>query len=261
MSDWQMAGPQHPARVKALFERIARRYDLMNDLQSLGLHRRWKRWLVTLAQPQRGDRALDVCCGTGDIAFELARRGAAVVGLDFSGAMLRAAQARMARVENTSRPGNPQCEAAGPGAPVPSAASNVWFVQADALRLPFPDRSFEIVTIGYGLRNLADRRAGLTELWRVLRPGGRLVVLEFGKPVRPIWCRVYFAYLRWVVPWLGRVIAGHGPAYRYILESVETYPGQQAVATELSRLPAVEAVRMWELLGGAMSLHWARKRP
>lgn len=271
------AAARQPARVKALFDGIAQHYDLINDLQSLGLHRRWKRWLVTLAQPQPGDWALDVCCGTGDIAFELARRGVAVVGVDFSQAMLQAAQTRTERLCGHSAPtkANPAPEAkpgraAGvtqtpprrcpdPTGPRPLGVNCPGFVQADALRLPFLDRSFAIVTIGYGLRNLADWQAGLAELWRVLRPGGRLLVLEFGKPACAVWRTVYFAYLRWLVPLLGRWIARNAPGYRYILESLESYPAQRGVAAVLSRMPGVEAVRLWELLGGAMSIHWARK--
>lgn len=251
MTKCQPGGLPQPARVKALFDGIARRYDLMNDLQSLGLHRRWKRWLVTLAQPQPGERALDVCCGTGDIAFELARRGVAVLGVDFSQAMLQAAQARVAPLGAGTIPGQAQ--------PDQSAHGNPCFVQADALRLPFTDRSVDIVTIGYGLRNLADWQAGLAELWRVLRPGGRLLVLDFGKPARRVWRRAYFAYLRWLVPCLGRLFAGNAAAYRYILESLESYPAQRGVAAALSRMPGVEAVRLWELLGGVMSIHLARK--
>jgi len=278
VSNLETAQPQQPVRVRALFDSIARRYDLINDLQSLGLHRRWKRWLVTLAQPQPGDWALDVCCGTGDIALELLRRGAgAVVGLDFSEAMLRIAQARAARLRTGAcgwggQPGHslPMCRGYAHAQKLQAESSNAdvgqpavppcaWFVQADALRLPFGDRTFDIVTVGYGLRNLADWQAGVTELWRVLRPGGRLLVLDFGKPAHPVWRAVYLGYLRWGVPWLGRLICGNAPAYRYILESLRVYPAQVGVAAWLSRLPGLVDLRVLELLGGAMSIHFARK--
>jgi len=228
-------GARRADQVRALFGTIARRYDLINDLQSLGLHRRWKRRLVGLAQLGPGQRALDVCCGTGDVALALARTGAQVTGLDFSPEMLAVAR-RRAQVSN---------------APVD-------FVQGDALALPFADATFDAVTIGYGLRNLADFAAGVAEMARVLRPGGRLVVLDFGKPAHPVWRAVYFAYLRAAVPLFGWVFAGRADAYAYILESLRHYPDQAGVAALLRR-QGLERVRVIELLGGAMVLHRAEK--
>ena len=135
-------GEQRAAKVNDLFAAIARRYDLLNDLQSLGLHRRWKRQVVELAAVKPGDRALDLCCGTGDLALALAQRGAEVVGVDFSAAMLEIAERR--RQKNIESP-----------------ASSVKFIQGDAHQIPFPDRSFDIATVGYGLRNLANWEAAL----------------------------------------------------------------------------------------------------
>jgi len=228
-------GARRADQVRALFRTIARRYDLINDLQSLGLHRRWKRRLVALAQLGPGQRALDVCCGTGDVALALARTGAQVTGLDFSPEMLAMAR-RRAKTSN---------------APVD-------FVHGDALTLPFADASFDAVTISYGLRNLADFAAGLAEMTRVLRPGGRLVVLDFGKPAHRLWRVVYFAYLRAAVPLFGWVFAGRADAYAYILESLRHYPDQAGVAALLQR-QGLERVRVIELLGGAMVLHRAEK--
>lgn len=228
-------GARRADQVRALFRTIARRYDLINDLQSLGLHRRWKRRLVRLAQLGPGQRALDVCCGTGDVALALARTGAQVTGLDFSPEMLAVARRRARAL------------------PAP-----VDFVQGDALALPFADATFDAVTLSYGLRNLADFAAGLAEMARVLRPGGRLVVLDFGKPARPVWRAMYFAYLRAVVPLFGWVFAGRADAYAYILESLRHYPDPAGVA-ELLRRQGLEHVRVIELLGGAMVLHRAEK--
>jgi demethylmenaquinone methyltransferase/2-methoxy-6-polyprenyl-1,4-benzoquinol methylase len=228
-------GARRADQVRALFRTIARRYDLINDLQSLGLHRRWKRRLVALAQLGPGQRALDVCCGTGDVALALARTGAQVTGLDFSPEMLAVAR-RRAQTSNAP----------------------VEFVQGDALALPFADATFDAVTISYGLRNLADFAAGLAEMARVLRPGGRLVVLDFGKPARRGWRAVYFAYLRVAVPLFGWVFAGRADAYAYILESLRHYPDQAGVA-ELLQRQGLERVRVIELLGGAMVLHRAEK--
>ncbi len=231
-------GQQRAAKVNDLFAAIARRYDLLNDLQSAGLHRLWKRRLVRLANVTPGARALDVCCGTGDIARRLAQAGAAVVGLDFSEAMLAVARARNR---------NPKSE-----------IRNLKFVRGDAQQLPFGDAEFDIVTVGYGLRNLASWETGLREMTRVARPGARLLVLDFGKPANPLWRGLYFAHLRLVVPVLGRVFAGSAEAYAYILESLHHYPAQLGVAAKMTELGLAD-VRTFNFLGGAMSIHRAVK--
>lgn len=228
-------GPDRAARVRELFATIARRYDLLNDLQSLSLHRCWKRRLVRLARIGPGQHALDVCCGTGDVTFALARTGARVTGLDFSPEMLAVARHR-AR----------------------ASAGAVEFVQGDALALPFAEADFDAVTISYGLRNLADFRAGLAEMARVLRPGGRLLVLDFGKPANRLWRALYFAYLRRAVPMFGRLFAGRADAYAYILESLHHFPDQPGVAA-LLRSVGLGRVQVMNLLGGAMALLVAEK--
>ena len=244
-------GEQRAAKVNDLFAAIARRYDRVNDLQSLGLHRLWKRRLVRLARVRPGDRALDVCCGTGDIAFELARRGAAVVGLDFNAAMLAVAQAR-----GEKSPG---------GAPTtgePSAFARqlrtVQFLQGDAQRIPFPDDSFEIVTVGYGLRNLANWEGGLREMQRVAKAGGRLLALDFGQPDNVLWRDIYFGYLRLAVPLLGRMFGGNATAYAYILESLRHFPDPHALAERMQTL-GLRNVGVIKLLGGLMTIHYAEK--
>ena len=229
-------GDQRAARVNDLFAGIAGRYDLINDVQSLGLHRLWKRRLVRLANPRSGDHALDLCCGTGDIALALARRGADVVGLDFSEPMLAVARLK-----------NAKCK-----------MQNAKFFQGDALQLPFPDNSFEIVTVGYGLRNLASLDTGLHEMQRVAKPGGRLLVLDFGKPDHALWRKLYFGYLRLFVPLLGRMFCGNPAAYAYILESLKHYPAQRGVAEKMTAL-GLKNVRVLNLLGGMMSINTAEK--
>ncbi len=223
--------------VQRLFSDIARRYDLLNDVQSFGLHRRWKRRVVELADVQPGQRALDLCCGTGDLAFALAAAGAQVVGVDFSAPMLAVAAWRRANTDATRA--NP---------------SNPVFVLGNALAVSFPDATFDIVTIGYGLRNLADWRAGLREMVRLTAPGGRILVLDFGKPVWPPWRALYFAYLRLVVPLFGWALCGNAAAYAYILESLRSYPAQQGVADAMRQME-LESIRIENLLGGAMSIH------
>jgi demethylmenaquinone methyltransferase/2-methoxy-6-polyprenyl-1,4-benzoquinol methylase len=232
-------GEQRAAAVNDLFAAIARRYDLINDLQSFGLHRRWKRRLADLAAVRPGDRALDLCCGTGDIAFALARRGAAVVGLDFSEAMLQVAVARSRKA----------------GAPAPAG---LRFQRGDAQQIPFPDDSFDIVTVGYGLRNLSSWETGLREMRRVAKPGGRLLVLDFGKPDNALWRGLYFAHLRCAVPVLGRLFAGNAAAYAYILESLQHYPAQRGVEAKLREL-GLENTRIENLLGGMMSINYGEK--
>jgi ubiquinone/menaquinone biosynthesis methyltransferase len=232
-------GDQRAAKVHALFSRIATRYDLLNDLQSLGLHRGWKRRVVRLARPQARQRALDLCCGTGDLALALAAQDAEVTGLDFSQQMLEVALSRTSRS-------------------TPGASLRPRFVRADAQRLPFPDSSFDIVTVGYGLRNLVSWEAGLVEMTRVARPGARLLVLDFGKPGNAFWRGLYYGYLKLVVPCLGWVFCGSAGAYAYILPSLKHYPAQQGVA-EAMRALGLANVRVFSLLGGVMSIHYGEK--
>lgn len=233
-------GDQRAAKVSNLFTRIAPRYDLINDLQSFGLHRRWKRRVVETARPAPGQRALDVCCGTGDLAFALAQRGAEVVGLDFNAAMLEVATQRLSKRTSSET--------------IPL----IGFVRGDAQHLPFADGSFDIVTVGYGLRNLADWQTGLQEISRVTRAGGRLVILEFGKPGNPLWRSLYFAYLKLFVPCLGLAFCGSAAAYSYILESLKHYPAQNGVAAKMRELNLAD-VKIINFLGGVMSINYAVK--
>jgi len=226
-------GEQRAAKVNDLFASIARRYDLINDLQSFGLHRRWKRRVADLAAVTPGARALDLCCGTGDLALALAARGAAVTGLDFSAPMLEVAGRR-------------------------KTGDNPVFIQGDALQIPFPDNSFDVVTMGYGLRNLASWESGLAEMWRVAKPGGRVIILEFGKPANALWRRLYFTHLRCSVPLTGWIFCGNAQAYAYILESLKHYPAQRAVAAKMREMKFTN-VRVVDFLGGAMAINYGEK--
>jgi len=233
-------GDQRAAKVSQLFAAIARRYDFINDLQSFGLHRAWKNRMVRLAGLAPGDKALDVCCGTGDIAQRLAAAGAKVTGLDFSAAMLEVARERITRH-------------------VSSRSVAVEFVQGDALRLPFAADTFDVVTVGYGLRNLSSWEDGMRELVRVARPGGRVLVLDFGKPDNTVWRMLYFTYLRLVVPLLGLLFCGNASAYAYILESLKHYPAQNGVADKMRSL-GMTNVQITNLLGGMMSINYGEKQ-
>jgi demethylmenaquinone methyltransferase / 2-methoxy-6-polyprenyl-1,4-benzoquinol methylase len=235
------AGESRAAKVNDLFAAIARRYDLINDLQSFGLHRLWKRRVVKLAAVQPRNRALDLCCGTGDLALALAQHGAETTGLDFSPQMLEVAEARRQKILNS------QFE-----------IRNLKFIQGDAQQIPFPDNSFDIVTVGYGLRNLTSWERGLDEMFRVARPGGRIVVLEFGKPANALWRALYFTHLRCSVPLIGLLFCGNASAYAYILESLKHYPAQLAVAEKMRGLKLAN-VRVINLLGGAMAINYGEK--
>ena len=226
-------GEQRAAKVNDLFASIARRYDLINDLQSFGLHRRWKRRVADLAAVTPGARALDLCCGTGDLALALAGRGTQVTGLDFSAPMLSVAIER-------KRP------------------DDTLFIQGDAMNVPFPDNSFDAVTMGYGLRNLSSWETGLAEMQRVAKPGGRIVILEFGKPANALWRALYFTHLRCSVPLTGWLFCGNAQAYAYILESLKHYPGQLAVADRMREMKLAN-VRVINLLGGAMAINYGEK--
>ena len=231
-------GERRAAKVGDLFAAIARRYDLLNDLQSFGLHRLWKRRVVELAAAKSGGHALDLCCGTGDIAFALAKNGAETTGLDFSEKMLDVARTRL---QNSK-----------------FKIHNLKFLQGDAQQVPFPDNSFDTVTVGYGLRNLTSWEKGLSEMIRVAKPGGRIVVLDFGKPENPLWRKIYFTHLKCSVPLIGLVFAGNPRAYAYILESLKHYPAQTIVAEKMRSLK-LQNVRVINLLGGAMAINFGEK--
>ena len=234
-NEFYVPGEQRAAKVNDLFARIAKRYDFLNDLQSFGLHRSWKRRVVQLARIAPGNRALDLCCGTGDISFALAQRGAATTGLDFSQQMLEVAAERNQK-----------------------SAAQPTFIQGDAQNIPFPDNSFDIVTVGYGLRNLTSWQRGVEEMLRVARPGARIIVLDFGKPSNPLWRTIYFTHLRLSVPLIGLLFCGNAKAYAYILESLKHYPAQLAVADKMRELKLAN-VRVINLLGGAMAINYGEK--
>ena len=235
-NEFYVPGEARAAKVSDLFARIARRYDFLNDLQSFGLHRLWKRRVVNLAQAAPGTRALDLCCGTGDLTFALAQRGADATGLDFSPQMLEVAGERNLKSE----------------------ISNLKFMEGDAQKTPFAENTFDIVTVGYGLRNLTSWESGVDEMFRVGKPGARLIVLDFGKPPNALWRAVYFTHLRLSVPLIGLLFCGNAQAYAYILESLKHYPAQLAVAEKMRALK-LKNVRVINLLGGAMAINYGEK--
>jgi ubiquinone/menaquinone biosynthesis methyltransferase len=221
--------------VRRLFSVIADRYDLITVLLSYGQDRRWKRRLAALAQPGSSARVLDLACGTGDIAFEMASPGRFVTALDVTHRMLQIARAKP----------NP-------------FSHRVAFVAGDMMALPFPDASFGIVTTGYGLRNVPELKVALAEIERVLEPGGLMLSLDFNTPSNRLVRAVYLTYLTMVGSALGYLLHGEPATYRYIPESVRRYPGAEAVCALVRRAGFSSCVHQ-PVLGGLMAIHTARK--
>jgi demethylmenaquinone methyltransferase / 2-methoxy-6-polyprenyl-1,4-benzoquinol methylase len=232
--------------VRALFSTIADRYDLITVLLSYGQDQRWKRRLVDLAgrgsgaAPRPAGRALDLATGTGDIAFRLAAAGWDVVGLDVTRRMIELAREKSAA---RPRPGD------GPAA---------RFLVGDMLALPFPNMSFDVVTAGYGLRNVPDLPAAIEEIHRVLKKGGQALSLDFNRPANPLVRRAYLAYLQITGGLLGWILHRDPDTYRYIPASIRNYPGAEGVARLLEARGFV-GVEHRNVLGGLMTIHVARK--
>ena len=244
--------------VRRLFHTIADRYDLITRLLSFGRDSRWKARLAALACPHPGTAALDLACGTGDIAFELARRGARVTGLDLTHRMLQLAQVR-AEVSLVGQGAGVTLAGQGAGETrVGQGTAAVRFVTGDMMALPFPDASFDLVTTGYGIRNVPRIEPALAEIRRVLRPGGLLLSLDFDRPSNPLVRGVYLAYLTVVGSALGWVLHRDPDTYRYIPESIRRYPGAAAVAAMLRR-DGFDDARVVPLLGGLMAINVATR--
>jgi demethylmenaquinone methyltransferase / 2-methoxy-6-polyprenyl-1,4-benzoquinol methylase len=229
----QVAATDKARRVGAVFDRVADRYDVMNDLMSLGLHRLWKAFAVSIARPRRGERILDVATGSGDLARALARRvlpGGEVWLTDINRSMLERGRDR----------------ALDDGLLAPA-------VQCDAERLPFPPGYFDCVSVAFGLRNMTRKDAALAEMTRVLKPGGRLVVLEFSR-VHKALERAYDLYSFKVLPWLGQRVAGDAAPYRYLAESIRLHPDQATLAAMLETA-GLSRVQVFNLAAGVVAVH------
>lgn len=223
--------------VQTMFDRIAGRYDLMNRVMTLGIDGRWRAAAVRAARVDPSTRALDVCCGTGDITFLIAEAGAEhVTGLDFSANMLEQARKRQRNHRH------------------PSGRKRVEFVQGDALNLPFPDDSFDVVTVSFGVRNVEDLDRAFQEFARVTRPGGRIVCLEITRPKSKLANRFYDIWFDRVVPILGGIVSGDRAAYTYLPESTKAFPRPPRLAKILDAA-GIANVGWRRYGGGIVALH------
>lgn len=225
-----------PLKVQSMFDRIAGRYDLLNRIMTMGIDKRWRREAVRAAGVSNETVALDVCCGTGDLTFLLAKAGAArVVGADFSANMLQQARKRAQRSSDASR---------------------IQFVEADALALPFSDDEFDSLTIGFGVRNVENLATAFTEFHRVVKPGGRIVCLEITRPKRRLSQSFYQLWFHRIVPKVGALISGDAEAYSYLPESTKSFP-QPAELAQLMRSCGLSNVRFKLFAGGIVAIHSA----
>ncbi|GHC24222.1 bifunctional demethylmenaquinone methyltransferase/2-methoxy-6-polyprenyl-1,4-benzoquinol methylase UbiE [Aidingimonas halophila] len=224
------------SRVADVFHSVAARYDVMNDLMSLGIHRYWKRLTIERAAVRKGHQVLDIAGGTGDLALPFAQRVGTegrVVLADINESMLRVGREKLLDQ---------------------GVGGNVEYVQANAECLPFPDNHFHCITIAFGLRNVTDKDAALRSMARVLRPGGRLLILEFSKPLHQILSRVYDEYSFKVLPRIGEWVAGDADSYRYLAESIRMHPDQETLKSMMESA-GLERVDYTNLTGGIVALH------
>ncbi|SDU29724.1 2-octaprenyl-6-methoxy-1,4-benzoquinone methylase /demethylmenaquinone methyltransferase [Pseudomonas pohangensis] len=251
MSDPQKAPDQEPvthfgyqnvpeskkaAKVAEVFHSVAAKYDLMNDLMSAGVHRLWKRFTIELSGVRPGNRVLDIAGGTGDLTKQFSRlvgSNGEVVLADINASMLKVGRDRLLDL---------------------GVAGNVKFVQADAEKLPFPDNHFDVVTIAFGLRNVTHKEDALRSMLRVLKPGGRLLVLEFSKPSNGLLSKAYDTYSFSLLPMMGKLITNDAESYRYLAESIRMHPDQETLK-DMMASAGFERVSYHNMTGGIVALH------
>ncbi|MFA5627211.1 MAG: bifunctional demethylmenaquinone methyltransferase/2-methoxy-6-polyprenyl-1,4-benzoquinol methylase UbiE [Thiohalomonadaceae bacterium] len=222
--------------VADVFHSVASKYDVMNDVMSFGVHRLWKRFTIELSGVRAGQRVLDLAGGTGDLAMRFARivgPSGQVVLADINASMLEVGRKRLVDA---------------------GVVGNVEYAQVNAESLPFPDDHFDLITIAFGLRNVTDKDKALASMYRVLRPGGRLLVLEFSRPAVPGLSPLYDLYSFTVLPMMGKLIAGDADSYRYLAESIRMHPDQQTLQGMMEQV-GFENVEFFNLTGGIVALH------
>ena len=227
---------QKASKVAEVFHSVAAKYDLMNDLMSAGVHRLWKRFTIELSGVRSGNRVLDIAGGTGDLTKQFSRLvgpSGEVVLADINASMLKVGRDRLLDL---------------------GVAGNVKFVQADAEKLPFPDNHFDVVTIAFGLRNVTHKEDALRSMLRVLKPGGRLLVLEFSKPANPLLSKAYDTYSFSLLPMMGKLITNDSESYRYLAESIRMHPDQETLKGMMADA-GFERVSYHNMTGGIVALH------
>jgi demethylmenaquinone methyltransferase / 2-methoxy-6-polyprenyl-1,4-benzoquinol methylase len=253
---------KRPGEVSAMFDKVADRYDLMNDVLSLGQDRWWRRIVARAVGARPGELVLDLAAGTGTSSRTFTAGGASCVACDFSLGMLQVGARRMRSARlRSAQPRSAQPRSAQPGRPAGEAAGRagqVRFVAGDALQLPFRDQAFDAVTISFGLRNVADPAAALGEMLRVTRPGGRLVICEFGHLPWPRFNTLYESYLATALPAVARRLSGSPEAYDYLAESIRDWPPQAELARRMAAA-GWSAVRWRNLTLGVVAVHLARR--
>jgi len=223
-------------RVAGVFHSVAKQYDVMNDLMSFGIHRLWKRFTIEVSALRPGQHCLDIAGGTGDLTALMSDRvgptGSVIIS-DINGSMLGVGREKLIDA---------------------GYAGNIEYVQANAETLPFPDNSFDCITIGFGLRNVTDKDKALRAMYRILRPGGKLLVLEFSKPTLPGLSKVYDAYSFKLLPLMGKLVANDAESYRYLAESIRMHPDQDTLKGMMEDA-GFERCEYYNLTGGVVALH------
>ena len=222
--------------VAGIFNSVADRYDLMNDLMSIGIHRIWKRFTIELSAVREGNSVLDIAGGTGDLAIkfsDIVGSNGTVVLADINESMLKVGRNKL--LDKCWRP-------------------NINFVQTDAQKLPFPDATFECITIAFGLRNVTDKSAALKSMYRALKPGGRLLILEFSKPTNEVLAKAYDAYSFHILPLMGKIVANDSDSYKYLAESIRLHPDQEALQT-LVEDAGFANCDYYNMTGGIVAIH------
>lgn len=232
----QVKKQEKAGQVAEVFHSVAGKYDMMNDLMSMGIHRLWKRFTIELSGVRPGHRVLDIAGGTGDLTMkfsDLVGRDGKVVLADINASMLQVGRSRL-----TDR----------------GYVGNIEYVQADAEHLPFPDNSFNAVSIAFGLRNVTDKDQALRDMCRVLKPGGKLLILEFSKPTNPLLSKAYDLYSFNALPLMGQLVAGDGNSYQYLAESIRMHPDQDTLKGMMDAAGFVNT-RYHNMTGGIVALH------
>ena len=231
-----VASTEKETLVAGVFHSVAAKYDLMNDLMSFGIHRLWKRFTIDCSGVRKGQKVLDLAGGTGDLTAKFSRivgETGQVVLADINDSMLKVGRDKLRNL---------------------GVANNVSYVQANAEALPFPDNHFDVITIGFGLRNVTDKDKALASMFRVLKPGGRLLVLEFSKPTNAVMSKLYDLYSFHLLPRMGKLVAGDADSYQYLAESIRMHPDQETLKGMMAKV-GFEEVEYYNLTQGIVALH------